>query len=41
MAHLLFAKGHDIGGLVVTRILLNPKQKMVGPFVFFRSYGAG
>ena len=41
MAHLLSAKGHDIGGLVVKRILPNREQRMVGPFVFFDHMGPG
>jgi len=41
MAHKLSAKGHDIGGLVVKRILPNPAQKMVGPFIFFDHMGPG
>ncbi|MBE1287557.1 MAG: hypothetical protein GJ671_07570 [Alteromonadaceae bacterium] len=41
MPRLLKAKQHDIGGLYVKRILPNPEQKMVGPFVFFDHMGPG
>jgi redox-sensitive bicupin YhaK (pirin superfamily) len=41
MSRKLSAKGHDIGGLEVKRILPNPVQKTVGPFVFFDHMGPG
>ncbi|GLQ31054.1 pirin family protein [Litoribrevibacter albus] len=39
MAQILKATEHDIGGLVVKRILPNFQKKMVGPFIFFDHMG--
>ncbi len=33
------AKDHDIGGLVVRRVLPTARRRMVGPFIFFDHFG--
>ncbi len=39
MAQHLSAKEHDLGGLVVKRVLPHMQKKMVGPFIFFDHMG--
>lgn len=39
MAKLLSAKEHDLGGLMVKRVLPHPQKRMVGPFIFFDHMG--
>nr|WP_136249972.1 pirin family protein [Ningiella ruwaisensis] len=39
MAKRLAGKQHELGGLVVTRILPHIEKKMVGPFIFFDHMG--
>lgn len=41
MASQLKAKEHDIGGLIVKRLLPQKDQRMVGPFIFFDQMGPG
>lgn len=39
MAYLLSAKEHDLGGLMVRRVLPHMEKKMIGPFIFFDHMG--
>lgn len=39
MARILTSITHDLGGLLVNRILPNPAKRMVGPFIFFDKMG--
>ena len=39
MATILNATEHDLGGLMVKRVLPQAKKKMVGPFIFFDHFG--
>ncbi|MGS2720127.1 pirin family protein [Paraglaciecola aestuariivivens] len=41
MATVLNAKEHDLGGLIVKRVLPHPEKTMVGPFIFFDQMGPG
>ena len=41
MAKSLKAVEHDIGGLIVKRVLPHQEKRMVGPFIFFDQMGPG
>ncbi len=41
MAKVLSKTEHDIGNLIVKRVLPNKEKKMVGPFIFFDHMGPG
>lgn len=39
LAHVITPRSRDIGSLIVRRVLPNPQQRSVGPFVFFDEMG--